>query len=68
MHLSPNIRHKKQNGQIVIEYILLLVLGVSLAMLIVTAMVGRSSNPGFVITAWNQVLKQIGADLPDAPQ
>ena len=54
------------SGQVVVEYVLLLVASVVLAMLITRLMVGRDpGNPGFVISAWNSIVEEIGADKPD---
>jgi hypothetical protein len=53
-------------GQIVVEYILLLVIGVGVASIITSMMVSRDPNrPGFLITKWVDILKDIGADTPD---
>lgn len=61
-----------QSGQIVLEYVLLLVLGVSLATLITTLMVSRNpENPGFLIAKWSAIIQTVGEDkaddLADAP-
>jgi hypothetical protein len=57
---------QKQAGQIVVEYILLLVVAVSIAILITRTMIGRDDgNEGFVIQAWQSLIEQIGADKPD---
>lgn len=58
-----------ENGQIVIEYVLLLVVAVTLATLITRMMVGREQgNEGFVIRAWQTLITQIGADHADGPE
>ena len=58
--------HLGERGQVVVEYVLLLVASVIMAMLITRLMVGRDpGNPGFVISAWNAVVEEIGADKPD---
>lgn len=57
---------QKQAGQIVVEYILLLVVAVSIAILITRVMIGREDgNEGFVIQAWQSLIEQIGSDKPD---
>ena len=54
-------------GQIVVEYVLLLVIGVSLAFLITSQMVSRSpENTGFLVKKWAAIIKAIGADPADA--
>lgn len=56
-------------GQIVVEYVLLLVIGVSLAFLITSQMVSRSpENTGFLVKKWASIIKAIGADRADATQ
>lgn len=55
-----------QSGQIVVEYVLLLVIGVGVATLITSRMVSRNPNsPGFLIVKWTQILQAIGNDTPD---
>ncbi len=55
-----------QSGQIVVEYILLLLVAVALAALITKTMVGTNKdNPGFVLTAWKSIIVLIGADKAD---
>ncbi len=55
-----------ERGQVVVEYVLLLVASVTIAMLITRLMVGRDpGNPGFVISAWNAIVQEIGADRAD---
>ena len=55
-----------QRGQVVVEYVLLLVASVTLALLITRLMVGRDpGNPGFVLSAWNSIVEEIGADHAD---
>jgi uncharacterized protein (UPF0333 family) len=57
---------KSQRGQVVVEYVLLLVASVTLALAITKLMVGRDpGNPGFVISAWNAIVEEIGADKAD---
>ena len=53
-------------GQIVVEYILLLVIGVGLAALITAKMVSRNTdNPGFLVKKWFSIIKTIGEDTAD---
>lgn len=54
-----------QSGQIVVEYILLIVIVVSMALLIGQLLVSRNSEePGLITGQWNKVLETIGADKP----
>jgi uncharacterized protein (UPF0333 family) len=57
---------RNQRGQIVVEYVLLLVVGVGIATLITSQMVSRDSNsPGFLISEWVGIINTIGADTAD---
>jgi hypothetical protein len=56
----------RQGGQIVVEYVLLLTIGVGVAALITTQMVSRSQeHPGFLIQKWMAIITTIGADMAD---
>ncbi len=60
------MRLGNQGGQVVIEYVLLLVIGVAIAALITSLMVSRSpDSPGFLIVKWTEILQVIGDDLPE---
>ena len=62
------MRENRNKGQIVVEYILLLVIGVALALIITRLMVNRSNNPaeqGFLIKKWYQIVETIGSDKAD---
>lgn len=53
-------------GQVVVEYVLLLVIAVALAALITRELVQRDAdNPGILVKKWDDILKTIGDDLPD---
>lgn len=57
---------KNQRGQIVVEYVLLLIVTVALASLIVAQIAKRDpDNPGLVVGRWHQLLQFIGSDLPE---
>jgi uncharacterized protein (UPF0333 family) len=52
-----------QKGQIVVEYILLLVVAVAIAAFITSTMVSRDPNsPGFLVVQWMNIITAIGAD------
>lgn len=56
----------RQSGQIVVEYVLLLVIGVSIAMIITSTMVSRNpDSPGFLVKKWIDIIRTIGADTSD---
>ncbi len=55
-----------QRGQIVVEYVLLLLVVVTIAAAIVKTVASRDpSDPGFLISAWDKMLNTIGSDLND---
>lgn len=63
---SPQISLRRQGGQIIVEYLLLLVVGVSVAVLITSTMVSRNpDNPGFLIQKWMSIVTTIGKDTAD---
>jgi hypothetical protein len=59
-------RRQSNSGQIVVEYVLLLVVAVTLAILITKLVISpKKDNPGFVINAWEAMIQQIGVEMPD---
>jgi hypothetical protein len=61
---------RNQSGQILVEYILLLLIAVSCAMILTTQLVGRrtdADNSGILIKSWHKIITAIGNDLPDCP-
>lgn len=58
---------KKQSGQVIIEYVLILVVLVTIGTFIVSRMIGRDpQEPGFVIANWNAIAQVIASDNPDS--
>lgn len=65
-HSQPRDQLSNQKGQIVLEYVLILVVTVSLASIIVSSMVKRSANEderGFIINSWGQLIDVIASDV-----
>lgn len=59
-------KKKSQQGQVLVEYLLLMVIAVGMVTIITKAMINRSDdNMGFIIKSWNGILKNIANDLPD---
>ncbi len=60
-------RFVNQRGQILVEYLLLMVIAVACATLLTKGLVGRGddSNRGIVIKQWDRIIHIIGNDLPD---
>lgn len=57
---------RKNSGQVVVEYTLLLGVGVLIAFLITTTLVSRDPNsPGFLIVKWAKIIEVIGVDPID---
>lgn len=62
---------KKNAGQVIVEYLLIMVLVVALASTLTKTLVGRGdagSDQGMIIKSWSRLIKVIGQDLPDCPQ
>lgn len=57
---------KSSSGQFVVEYVLLLVVVITIGMIISKQLVSRNEeSPGFLIDKWNNILTTIGADPSD---
>jgi hypothetical protein len=55
-----------QKGQIVVEYVLLLVIAVGLAALLINQLVDRDPDaPGVLVAKWHSILQAVGSDIPD---
>ena len=57
---------RQNKGQIILEYILILVIAVSVATLLTSRLVGRGDDSsGIVIQAWGELNRMVGEDLGD---
>lgn len=59
---------RNKRGQVIIEYLLIMVLMVAIASTLTKKLVGRSDNSqdqGMIIRSWSRIIKAIGNDLPD---
>jgi uncharacterized protein (UPF0333 family) len=55
-----------QKGQVVVEYVLLLIIAVSIAYLLVSQLASRNpDDSGILVTKWHRVLEVIGNDSSD---
>ena len=62
------MRLKNSKGQVVVEYVLLLVIAVGVAFIITTTLVSRNpESPGFLMTKWRAIIETIAADNTDNP-
>lgn len=63
---SQKKRVSKNSGQVLVEYMLLLLISVSFATLLVSKLVSRKDGAeGIIILSWSKMLKVLGNDLPD---
>lgn len=61
---KQNQRRLNQKGQIVVEYVLLLVVIVGVAMILIGGIVSRDEDdPGFLIEKWQEINETIGSDI-----
>lgn len=52
-------------GQVVVEYVLLLIVAVGIAALITSLIASRNPDePGIIVAKWHEILKTIGSDTP----
>lgn len=62
-------KRKNQSGQVIIEYLLLLVIAVGMAAILTKQLVSRTpGEEGILVTKWHAMLKVIGDDLADDPK
>lgn len=63
--INPTVTSNAK-GQILVEYILLMVVVISVALLISSVMVSRNADrPGFLIAKWYSLIQFIGNDYAD---
>ncbi|MEY4616251.1 MAG: hypothetical protein RJB66_1211 [Pseudomonadota bacterium] len=65
---SKGISHRNQSGQILIEYVLLLMIGLTIGNILVKSLTAYGDNPGVIIKRWGQIWDGIGSDYPDKKQ
>ncbi|NUN06236.1 MAG: hypothetical protein HUU57_10795 [Bdellovibrio sp.] len=59
-------KNGQNKGQIVVEYVLLLVIAVTISAVLVSQLVSRNAdNPGILVSKWHSILTTIGSDVPD---
>lgn len=59
-------RYSNNKGQVLVEYLLLMVMVIGIATLLTKSLISRSdTKPGLIIDAWNGIIKNISNDLPD---
>lgn len=59
---------KRESGQVLIEYLLLMLVTIAIAAIFVRTLVSRNpDDSGALLRRWDAVNKQIGTDNPEAP-
>lgn len=59
---------RNRRGQVIVEYLLIMVLMVAIAAALTKRLVGRGDdedNQGVIVKSWSRIIKAIGNDLPD---
>lgn len=57
---------RNSRGQVIIEYILLMVLSIGIAAIVMRTLVSKNQDsPGALIQRWQGIIKEIGADDPN---
>jgi hypothetical protein len=62
------MKTRRDSGQILIEYVLLLMIGVTIGNILVKQLTAFSDDPdkrGVIINRWIQIWESIGKDTPD---
>lgn len=62
---------RNKRGQVIVEYLLIMVLMVAIAATLTKKLVGRGdddSSQGVIVKSWSRMIKVIGNDLPDCPK
>lgn len=60
-------RIKTNHGQIIVEYMLLMVIAVTIAIMLLKSLASRGDEKGMLIKKMCEIHRVIGADVPDAP-
>lgn len=56
---------RQNKGQLIVEYILLMVIVVSVCALLTRTLVGRGDESGVIIQKWSQLNSMVGQDIGD---
>ena len=61
-------KYLNQKGQILVEYMLLLLISVTFATILVSKLISRrDGEQGIIVKSWAKMLTTLGNDLPDCP-
>lgn len=58
---------KNNKGQIVLEYVLLVVIAVTISAMLIKQLVSRGDQKGVLILKLCEIHRLIGSDIPDLP-
>lgn len=58
---------RNNRGQVIVEYLLIMVLMVAIASFLTKKLVGRGDEDGqgIIVKSWSRMIKAVGNDLPD---
>ena len=57
-------KSSSEKGQVIVEYVLITVIALTLALIITTRTIKRDpEDPGFIIFQWERILNSIGQDM-----
>ena len=57
---------KTKAGQVLVEYLLLMVIAIGISTLLTKKLISRkSSEKGIIVDTWDRILTNIGKDVPD---
>lgn len=63
LEMKGNVVKRHDRGQVAVEYVLLLVVGVTIWITLVSQLVSRNPNsPGPVVRKWVEILRFVGTD------
>lgn len=60
-----NAKANRTRGQVVVEYVLLLIVAVIIVGALIAGLVSRDGEPGLLVKAWQSILTAIGSDTTD---
>lgn len=66
-NIDPKINLQKKQGQVVLEYVLLLSIGLVIGALLMRQLVGSADDPKGIRKAWTCLIESIGSDVPGKP-
>ena len=65
--IAPEINLRKQRGQVILEYVILLGMGVTIGIIILNNLFGSADDKKGFRLAWACLIEAIGTDVPGKP-